>query len=216
MARLRVENFTVSLDGYGAGPDQTLTNPMGEGGGSLHGWAMNTPTFRSRVFGKTGGEPGVDEDFAQRGFRDLGAEIMGRNMFGPVRGPWTDDEWRGWWGEEPPFHAPVYVLTHHARPPLEMQGGTTFHFVTGGIHQALDLAKAAAGDKDVRLGGGVSTIRQYLGAGLVDEMHMAVSPVLLGKGEALLAGIDLPRLGYKVTRHAPSPHAAHIVITRGA
>jgi dihydrofolate reductase len=216
MGKLRVESFTISLDGYGAGPGQDLANPLGIGGFGLHAWAMTTPTFQKRVFGKDGGVAGVDEDFAQRGFRNIGAEIMGRNMFGPVRGPWPNEDWRGWWGDEPPFHVPVYVLTHHARPPLEMQGGTTFHFVATGIHEALRLAKASAGDKDVRLGGGVQTIREYLTAGLIDELHVAVSPVLLGSGEALLAGIDLPKLGYKVTQHAPSPHAAHIVITRGS
>ena len=215
MARLRVESFTISLDGYGAGPGQNLANPLGVGGFGLHGWAMTTPTFKKRVFGQDGGEEGVDEDFAQRGFRNFGAEIMGRNMFGPVRGPWPDKEWRGWWGEEPPFHAPVFVLTHHARAPLKMRGGTTFHFVTDGIHEALRRAKIAAGDKDVRLGGGVATIREYLGEGLIDELHLAVSPVLLGSGEVLLAGIDLPKLGYKVAQYAPSAHAAHIVITRG-
>jgi len=214
MGKVRVESFTISLDGYGAGPGQDLANPLGVGGFGLHGWAMTTPTFQKRVFGKDGGVPGVDEDFAQRGFHNFGAEIMGRNMFGPLRGDWPDEAWRGWWGEEPPFHMPVFVLTHHARAPLHLTG-TTFHFVTGGIHEALRLAKAAAGARDIRIGGGVQTIRSFLSEGLIDEAHLAISPVLLGSGEHLLTGIDLPKLGYTVSQHAPSPNAAHVVITRG-
>ena len=215
MGKLRVESFTISLDGYGAGPMQDQANPLGIGGFGLHGWAMSTPTFQKRVFGQDGGVEGIDEDFAQRGFRNIGAEIMGRNMFGPVRGPWPDESWRGWWDEDPPFHAPVYVLTHHARVALEMQGGTTFHFVTGGIHEALRLARAAAGDKDIRLGGGVATVREYLQAGLIDELHLAISPVVLGRGEHLLGGIDLLKLGYKVSQHVPSTLATHVVLTKG-
>ena len=214
MGKLRVESFTISLDGFGAGPSQDLTNPMGLGAGQLHGWFRNTPTFRKMVFKQDGGVEGLDEDFAQRGFRNIGAEIMGRNMFGPVRGPWPDESWRGWWGEEPPFHCPVFVLTHHTRAPLEMQGGTTFHFVTTGIHEALRLAKAAAGDNDIRLGGGVQTVREYLTAGLIDEMHLAISPVILGRGENLLAGLDLVKLGYRVASHANSEAASHVVLTK--
>ena len=216
MGKLRVESFTISLDGYGAGLGQDLAHPMGTGVEGLHGWAMTTPTFQKNVFGKDGGTPGVDEDFAQRGFRNVGAWILGRNMFGPVRGPWPNLDWRGWWGESPPYHVPIYVLTHYPREPLVMDGDNVFHFVTGGIREALTLAQAAAGARDVRIGGGVQTIRQYLLAGLIDELHLAISPVLLGQGEHLLAGIDLPKLGYTVTQHAPSPHAAHVVITRGS
>lgn len=215
MSRLKVQSFSISLDGYGAGPNQSLHNPMGEGAGGLHTWFRGTRTFQRMLGDETKGTDGPDEDFAARGFENVGAWILGRNMFGPVRGPWPDDEWKGWWGDEPPYHVPVFVLTHHARAPLEMKGGTTFYFVTDGIEAALARAKEAAGGKDVRLGGGVSTIRQYLQAGLVDEMHLAISPVLLGSGEALLAGIDLPALGFTVTGHVPTQAATHVVLTRG-
>src|SRR5688572_20962528 len=191
--KLRVAAFTVSLDGYGAGPDQSLKDPLGVGGEGLHRWMVPTRTFQG-MYGK-GGTTGVDDDFAARSFANVAAWIMGRNMFGPVRGPWPDEEWKGWWGDNPPYHVPVFVLTHHERPPLEMAGGTVFHFVTGGIGEALDRAREAAGRGDVRIGGGVATIREYLQTGLVDELHLAVSPVLLGSGENLLAGIDLPALG---------------------
>jgi dihydrofolate reductase len=214
MSKLRVESFTVSLDGFGAGPDQDLQNPLGVGGTSLHGWAMSTPTFRKKVFGQDGGEPGIDEDFAQRGFRNFGALIMGRNMFGPVRGPWPDDSWRGWWGDNPVYQVPVFVLTHHAREPLVMQGGTTFYFVTEGPEVALQRARAAAGGKDVRLGGGVSVIQQYLRLGLIDEMHIAISPVLLGAGERLLDGVNLPALSYACTQHQASALATHVVFSK--
>jgi dihydrofolate reductase len=215
MSRLTVRCFAISLDGYGAGPNQSLQNPMGEGAGGLHQWFRGTRTFQRMLGDESKGTDGPDEDFAARGFENVGAWILGRNMFGPVRGPWPDDEWKGWWGDEPPYHVPVFVLTHHARPPLAMKGGTTFHFVTDGIEAALARAQEAAGGKDVRLGGGVSTIRQYLLAGLVDEMHLAISPVLLGAGEALLAGIDLPALGFRVTGHVPTQAATHVVLTRG-
>ena len=215
MSKLRVLAFSISLDGFGAGPDQSLDNPMGRGGMGLHQWAFPTRTFQRNVFGKDGGESGVDEDFAARSFAGVGAWILGRNMFGPVRGPWPDDAWKGWWGEAPPYHCDVFVLTHHARAPLKMQGGTTFHFVTDGVHAALRRAKASAGAKDVRLGGGVSTMRQFLSAGLVDEMHLAFSPVLLGQGEALFAGIDLPKLGFAVKEHVASARATHVVLARG-
>lgn len=213
MSRLRVESFTISLDGFGAGLEQSLKNPMGLGGQNLHGWAFRTPTFQKKVFGKDGGEAGVDEDFAARGFENVGAWIMGRNMFTPSRGPWPEDDWRGWWGEEPPYHCDVFVFTHYPREPLPV-GETTFHFVADPIEDVLERAKASAGDKDVRLGGGVSMIRDYLRAGLIDHLHLAISPVLLGQGEALLAGLDLPALGYGVVEHAASPHATHVVFGR--
>jgi dihydrofolate reductase len=215
MSRLKVQCFSISLDGYGAGPNQSLENPLGERGEQLHHWFRGTRTFQRMLGNESKGTDGPDEDFAARGFENIGAWILGRNMFGPVRGPWPDDEWKGWWGEEPPYHCDVFVLTHHARAPLKMKGGTTFYFVTDGIEAALERARAAAGGKDIRLGGGVSTIRQYLQAGLVDEMHLAISPVLLGKGEALLAGIDLPAFGFTCTEHVPTAAATHVVLTKG-
>jgi dihydrofolate reductase len=215
MSKLKVQSFSISLDGYGAGPNQSLQNPLGEGGEGLHRWFIGTRTFQRMMGDETKGTDGPDEDFAARGFENIGAWILGRNMFGPVRGPWPDDEWKGWWGDEPPYHVPVFVLTHHARAPLAMKGGTTFYFVTDGIEAALARAREAAGGKDVRLGGGVSTIRQYLQAGLVDEMHLAISPILLGTGEALFAGIDLPRLGFTCTEHVPTRAATHVVLSRG-
>lgn len=214
MPKLRVESFTISLDGFGAGPDQDLNNPLGIGGTALHGWAIPTKTFQKNLFGNDSGEAGVDEDFAARGFQNVGAWILGRNMFGPVRGPWPDESWRGWWGDNPVYHVPVFVLTHHARPPLVMEGGTTFHFVTKGPVVALERARAAAGGKDVRVGGGVNTIQQYLRLGLIDEMHIAISPVLLGVGERLFEGVDLPALGYSCTQHVASARATHIVLTK--
>jgi dihydrofolate reductase len=215
MSRLRVESFTISLDGYGAGPDQDPANPLGVGGTALHAWAFSTRTFQKHLFGGDGGDAaGIDEDFAARGFHNVGAWILGRNMFGPVRGPWPDESWRGWWGDNPVYHVPVFVLTHHARAPLVMAGGTTFHFVTEGIDAALAQAREAAGGKDVRLGGGVSVIQQYLRQRLIDEMHIAIAPVLLGTGESLFAGINLPALGYACTSHASSPLATHVVLAR--
>ena len=215
MSRLRINAFSVSSDGYGAGPDQSIANPLGVGGMALHEWVLPTRTFQ-RMFGSEGGTTGVDEEFAAAGMAGLGAWILGRNMFGPVRGPWPDDAWKGWWGPNPPYHVPVFVLTHHARDPIEMEGGTTFHFVTDGIHAGLERAKAAAAGKDVRVGGGVATIREYLRAGLVDEMHLAIAPTVLGSGEALLAGIDLPALGFERTRHAATDNAMHVVMTKRA
>ena len=214
MSRVKVLAFSLSLDGFGAGPDQDLRNPIGVGGMRLHEWLFGTRTFQRMVLGQEGGEAGVDEDFAAGSFKDIGAWILGRNMFGPVRGPWPDESWKGWWGDEPPYHVPVYVLTHHARKPLEMKGGTTFHFVTDGVESALRQATAAAGGKDVRIGGGVSTIRQYLEAGRIDELHLAVAPVLLGRGENLLAGIDLVKLGFRVVEHVPAPKATHVVLRK--
>ena len=213
MPRLIVSGFSISLDGYGAGVRQSTDYPLGVGGENLHDWLVNTRSFK-RMHGGSGGDAGIDDDFAAKGFTGVGAWILGRNMFGPVRGPWPDDSWRGWWGENPPYHTPVFILTHHARPSLEMEGGTVFHFVTDGIQAALDRARAAAGAQDIRLGGGVATIRQYLQARLVDEMHVAVSPTLLGSGEHLLAGIDLPALGYECTACVPSAKAAHYLIAR--
>ena len=214
MTRLRVESFTISLDGYGAGPGQSLELPLGAGGTDLHQWALPTRTFQKALFGADGGTTGTDEEFAARGFRNVGAWILGRNMFGPIRGPWPDMNWKGWWGDNPPYHVPVFVLTHHARAPLPMQGDTMFHFVTGGIHVALDRARSAAGGKDVRIGGGPHTIRQYLRAGLIDEMHIAIAPVLLGGGERLFEDVDLRALGYKVVQHAASALATHVVLQR--
>ena len=208
-----VSSFSLSLDGYGAGPDQSLENPLGVGGEALHEWALATRTFR-KMFGQDGGATGIDDDFAARGFANVGAWILGRNMFGPIRGDWPDESWKGWWGDNPPYHCPVFVLTHHPRASIAMEGGTTFHFVTDGIHAALTRAREAANGRDVRLGGGAATIRQYLQAGLIDEMHLAVSPVLLGSGENLFAGLDLLKLGYRVSEHVPTPNATHIVLTK--
>ena len=213
MSKLRVHMFSLSVDGYGAGAEQSLKDPLGVGGETLHEWAVATRTFH-QMYGTEGGTIDQDDEFVARGFVDIGAWILGRNMFGPVRGPWPDDNWKGWWGANPPYHVPVFVLTHHARAPIEMEGGTVFHFVTDGIHAALELARQAAGGKDVRLGGGVSTLRQYLQERLVDEMHLAISPVLLGQGESLFAGLDLPALGYKRSRHVATSHATHIVLVK--
>ena len=214
MPKLRIAAFTLSLDGYGAGVDQSLQHPLGLGGEALHPWLVTTRTFHTMVLGKDGGATGADDDYAVRSFDNVGAWILGRNMFGPVRGPWPDDTWKGWWGDNPPYHVPVFVLTHHPRKSITMAGGTTFHFVTDGIAAALKRATEAAGGKDVRLGGGVATIREYLNAGLVDEMHLAISPVLLGAGEHLLGGIDLTKLGFECTEHVPTASATHVVLTR--
>ena len=213
MPKLRVHCFAISLDGFGAGLNQTLDNPLGVGGEGLHRWFLPTRTFQ-QILGNAGGTTGLDNTFAERGFDRLGAWIMGRNMFGPIRGTWPDDQWKGWWGENPPYHTQVFVLTHHPRASIQMEGGTTFHFVTDGIHAALQRAREAAGDLDIRLGGGVATIRQYLQAGLIDELHLAISPVLLGSGEHLLAGIDLLKLGYKISEHTTTPGATHVVLTK--
>jgi dihydrofolate reductase len=215
MSKLTVRAFSVSLDGYGAGPDQSLENPLGVGGSTLHEWFFPTRTFRQMLGGGEGGSTDVDDGFARRSFDNIGAWILGRNMFGPVRGAWPDDQWKGWWGDNPPYHVPVFVLTHHARESIVMEGGTTFHFVTGGIHAALERARDAAKGQDVRVGGGVATVRQYLQAGLIDEMHLAISPTLLGRGEALLAGIDLTALGFRCTEHVGTPHAMHVMLTKG-
>ena len=213
MPKLRVHGFSISIDGYGAGPEQSLENPIGVGGMALHEWAFATRTFR-QMHGGQGGATGVDEGFAARGFQNIGAWILGRNMFGPIRGPWPDETWKGWWGANPPYHAPTFVLTHHPRDPIEMEGGTTFIFVTDGIEGALEKAELAAKGGDVKIGGGVETARQYLRAGLVDELHFALSPVVLGQGEAIFAGIDLPALGYRVIEHQATEYATHIVLCR--
>ena len=213
MSKLKVCAFTVSIDGFGAGPKQSRQEPLGVGGEELHQWMVSTRTFR-QIQGNAGGTEDVDDRFTKRSFENIGAWIMGRNMFGPIRGSWPDDAWKGWWGNNPPYHVPVFVLTHHARPALKMEGDTTFHFVTGGIHEALERAKQAAQGKDIRIGGGVSTIRQYLEAGLIDEMHLAISPILLGRGEALFAGIDLAAAGFQRTEHAATEHAMHVVLSK--
>ena len=215
MSKLRVHSFAMSVDGFSAGPDQSLAHPLGVNGPELMEWFFPTRTWR-QMQGLPDGETGVDETVAQQGFRDIGAWILGRNMFGPVRGPWPDESWKGWWGEEPPYHVPTFVLTHHPRATIAMQGGTEFRFVTEGIHAALEQAKAAAGGRDVRLGGGVATVRQYLQAGLIDEMHLAVRPVLLGRGEHLMAGIDLRALGYECAESVAGERAMHVFIRRRA
>lgn len=216
MTRVRVAGFTVSLDGYGAGPDQDIDNPLGVGGTDLHQWLVPTRTFQQTLFGNEGGTTGVDDDFAARSFKNVGAWILGRNMFGPIRGEWPDENWKGWWGDNPPYHVQVFVLTHHARPSIEMEGGTTFQFVTGGIREALDRARVAAAGKDVRIGGGPSTIKQYLREALIDELHIAVSPVLLGRGESLFEGVDLRGLGYRCVESVASEKATHVVLRREA
>ncbi len=213
MSKLLVRSFAVSLDGFGAGPDQSLENPLGERGPELMEWFFHSQ-FWNAMHGKDGGETGTDNSIAERGFDNLGAWILGRNMFGPVRGPWPDESWRGWWGDEPPYHTPVFVLTHHARKPLVMEGGTTFHFVTDGIASALAQAREAANGRDVRLGGGVATVREYLRARLIDELHLAVRPVLLGSGEPLFAGLDWRALGYECTKSVAGERAMHVFLQR--
>lgn len=213
MSRLIVHSFTISLDGYGAGPNQSLDSPLGEGGERLHPWLAHTRFFMQMI-GSEGGSTGVDNDVAERGMANVGAFILGRNMFGPIRGPWPDESWRGWWGTNPPYHAPTFVLTHHARPPLVMEGGTVFHFVTDGIRAALDRARSAAGGKNIRVLGGAATIRQYLEAGLIDEMHIAVSPCVLGAGESLFAGLNLRDLGYRAVTSSQGEKAVYYVIER--
>ncbi len=213
MSKVRVGGFSVSIDGFGAGPNQSLQNPLGQRGPELFQWLFPTKSFCDMI-GKGGGETGPDDDYGARSMNNFGAFILGRNMFGPMRGPWPDEEWKGWWGENPPYHAPTFILTHHARPPITLQGGTTFYFVTDGIDSALQQAKAAAGEKDVKIGGGVATVRQYLQIDAIDEIHLAVSPVVLGRGENLLAGIDLARMGFKVVEHVPTARAMHILLSK--
>ena len=213
MAKVRVAGFAVSLDGYGAGPEQSLQDPLGKRGTELHRWFFGTKSFKA-MFGQEGGSEGVDDNYAHRSMDGFGAFILGRNMFGPIRGEWPDESWKGWWGDNPPYHAPTYILTHHKRDPIVMEGGTTFYFVTDGIEAALEQAKAAAGGLDVKIGGGVSTVRQYLQAGLIDQLHFVFSPVMLGQGEAMFAGIDLPALGFSVTETAATELATHVVLSR--
>jgi dihydrofolate reductase len=215
VSKVRVQSFAMSIDGYGAGPSQDLQHPLGVNGPELMEWFFHTRVWR-QMHGQPDGETGVDNDMAERSFAGVGAWVLGRNMFGPVRGPWPDDSWKGWWGDEPPYHTPVFVLTHHSRPALRMAGGTVFHFVTEGIDAALAQAKAAARGRDVRVGGGVATIRQYLRAGLIDEVHLAIRPVLLGAGEHLLGGIDLRALGYECVRHVAGERATHVFMVKRA
>ena len=212
MARVRADQ-SISLDGYSAGPDQSLENPLGVGGLDLMDWFFHTKTFNDQHGGE-GGETGIDDDFARKSMTGNGAWILGRNMFGPIRGPWPNDDWKGWWGDEPPYHVPTFVLTHHAREPLEMKGGTTFYFVTDGIHSALEKAKAAAGEKDVRIGGGVSTVRQYLSERLIDELHLVFRPIFMGRGEKLFEGLDLRDLGYSVDKWVAGERSVHLLISR--
>lgn len=214
MSKVRVSAFSLSLDGFGAGPDQSLQSPLGVGGENLHHWFYPTQTFQKMVGGPEGTKA-VDDGFARRSLEGIGAWIMGRNMFGPIRGAWPDETWKGWWGNNPPYHVPVFVLTHHPRESFTMEGNTTFHFVTGGIHEAMRRAREAAGDKDIRIGGGVSTVRQYLEAGLIDEMHLAISPTLLGRGESFFAGLDLHRAGFRCTSHEGSGNALHVIMQKG-
>jgi len=213
MSKMRVHCFAISVDGYGAGPSQDLANPIGVGGMALHEWVFATRTFK-RMFGSEGGTTGIDDEFAARGFANIGAWILGRNMFGPFRGSWLDADWKGWWGDNPPFHTPVFVLTHHPRASIYMEGGTVFHFIADGIHAALKRATDAANGQDIRLGGGVATVRQYLCAQLIDELHLAIAPVLLGSGEHLLGGIDLPQLGYQLSEHVATENATHVVLAK--
>ncbi|TCM17340.1 dihydrofolate reductase [Novosphingobium sp. PhB165] len=211
--RVRAAGFSLSLDGFGAGPEQSLQDPLGKRGQELHGWLVGTKFFKTMIGGE-GGSEGADEAFAQRSMDGFGAFILGRNMFGAERGEWRDFDWKGWWGDNPPYHAPTFILTHHARDPIVMEGGTTFHFVTEGIHVALERARAAAGGLDVKIGGGVSTVRQYLAAGLIDDLHFALSPVLLGQGEAMFEGLDLPALGYRVVESTATELAMHVTLGR--
>jgi dihydrofolate reductase len=215
MPKVRVSSFTVSLDGYAAGPHQALDTPLGVRGSELFEWFFSTRTW-NQMQGREDGSTGVDNDWAQRGMENVGAWILGRNMFGPVRGPWPNGSWKGWWGEEPPYRVPTYVLTHHPRESLEMKGGTTFHFVTEGIHAALERAKDAAKEKDVRIGGGVATVQQYLRERLIDELHLAFRPVLMGSGENLFAGIDMTQIGYRCTQHISTELAMHVVLKKDA
>jgi dihydrofolate reductase len=213
MSKVHVSNVAISLDGYSAGPDQSLGHPLGVNGKDLMAWFFETKTFLEQ-HGMEGGETGVDDDFAAKSMSGNGAWVLGRNMFGPIRGPWPDNEWKGWWGDEPPYHVPTFVLTHHAREPIEMKGGTTFHFVTDGIQSALEKAKAVAGDKDVRIGGGAAIIRQYLSERLIDDLHLVMRPMFMGRGEKIFDGLNMRDLGYVVDRWIPGERAVHILIRR--
>jgi dihydrofolate reductase len=213
VSKVRIESFSISLDGFCAGPQQSLENPLGVGGPRLHDWAFPTATFQ-KMFGGEGGTTGTDNDYAARGFRNIGASILGRNMFGPIRGPWPNEDWKGWWGDNPPYHTDVFVLSHHKRDPIEMEGGTTFYFVTEGIHSALARAKQSAKGLDVRIGGGAATVRQFLEERLIDECHIAISPIILGSGESLFAGLDLLALGYQCVEHSATEKATHVVLKK--
>ncbi len=213
MSKVRIESLSMSLDGFCAGPQQSLENPLGLGGPKLHDWAFPTATFQ-KMFGSDGGTTGTDNDYAARGFRNIGASILGRNMFGPIRGPWPNQDWKGWWGDNPPYHTDVFVLSHHKRDPIEMEGGTTFYFVTEGIHSALARAKQSAKGLDVRIGGGTATVRQFFNERLIDECHIAISPIILGSGESLFAGLDLLSLGYQCVEHAATANATHVVLKK--
>jgi len=213
MPKVRVAGFGISIDGFSAGTEQSLNDPLGKRGPEIFQWFFHTKTFRA-MHGGEDGSTDVDNEFAARAMANFGAFILGRNMFGPLRGPWPDDQWKGWWGTNPPYHAPTFVLTHHGRAPEVMEGGTTFHFVTGGIHEALRRAKEAAGEKDVKIGGGVSTVRQYLQAGLIDSIHLAMGPAILGQGEALFPGLDLRAMGFAVTERVCTENATHIVLEK--
>ena len=214
MSKVRVAAFSISIDGFGAGPNQDINNPVGVRGHELHNWMFKTDVIQKMLFGNESGTKDLDNDFAEKSFQNIGAWIMGRNMFGPLRGPWPDESWKGWWGPNPPYHTPVFVLTHNPRNPIKMEGGTTFYFVTEGIVSALNQAKEAAKNKDIRIGGGVSVIRQYLQAGLIDELHLVISPVLLGTGENLFAGINMPELGFSCTEHISSHSATHLIFKK--
>lgn len=213
MGKTIVANFSLSIDGFGAGPGQSLAEPLGKGGEDLHEWQVGTRAFR-RIHGESGGSEGIDSDYVARFTQGVGAFIMGRNMFGPVRGDWPDEAWKGWWGDNPPYHAPTFILTHYPRSPVEMAGGTTYHFITEGIEAALEQAKKAAAGKNVTIGGGVATVRQYLQAGVIDEVHFAIAPVMLGRGEAMFTGVDLPGLGYRIVKHAATDAATHIMLAK--
>jgi len=213
MSKVHVSSFGISLDGFSAGADQSIENPLGVNGTEMMEWFFPTKTFIEQ-HGGDGGETGIDDDFAAKSMTGNGAWILGRNMFGPIRGPWPDDEWKGWWGDEPPYHVPTFVLTHHRREPIEMKGGTTFYFVTDGIQSALEQAKTAAGARDIRIGGGPATVRQYLKERLIDELHLAVRPILMGRGEKLFDGLDLRDLGYSVEGFVPGERAVHMLIRR--
>ena len=214
MQKLRVESFTISIDGFGAGPNQSLENPLGVGGPNLHKWFVPTKTFQKNVLGNNGGTAGIDNEFAERGFNNIGAWILGRNMFSPTRGPWLDENWKGWWGDNPPYQVPVYILTNHPRKSIKMKGGTTFHFITDGIHSALKKAFDSANGKDVRIGGGVNVIQQYLNDKLIDEMHIVVSPIFLGDGENLFSGINLLDLGYNISEKISTENASHLIVKK--
>jgi dihydrofolate reductase len=213
MSRVRVHNFSVSLDGFGTGEGQSLEAPFGHAGNRLHEWFFPTRTFR-QILGDPGGTTGVDDGFASNWDRNIGAEIMGRNKFGPQRGPWADEEWKGWWGDNPPFHTPVFVLTHHPRPSIEMKGGTTFHFLDASPAEAVKVAQEAAGDLDVRIGGGPSTIREFLAGNLVDYLHVPIVPIVLGRGERLWDGLEDLESRFQIEFVSSPSGVTHLTLSR--